>query len=291
MKITSNSGFCFVYATSYGSLTRNPLDFSTVFVDNIIILSVRMNISTDIVDILKLLLVSSTNIVYNIIYNLLLFDIIFLYGGLMKINYKKYLRITLIIIGVIVGIILIDTLQARIFKNSPIISTRRELEDDDSYVDKGVLIDTYYCTKEKDIVTVSYHFKGEKFTCPVDNVKEYSERAQNLINLLKEKMIEMEILDEDNLETLTFIRIYESGYYTDSPQKKHISFEFNYSCKDRTKKCMPELFKKYGTIYDDYAIIWAYADEKEIYELSRGFAINFNDLHYDNYKQVYIEIK
>ena len=205
----------------------------------------------------------------------------------MKNNYKKHLKITLIIIGVLVGFILIDTLQARIFKNSPIISIRKELEDDDSYVDRGIVIDTYYCTKEKDIVTVSYHFKGNKFTCPVDNVKEYSERAQNLINLLKEKMIEMEILDEDNLETFEVLMIRESGYYEDSPQKKHISFEFNYSCKDGTDKCLPELFKKHGHKYDNnQAGITAYTDEIEIYKLEH-IAIHINDAYEQTSNLIY----
>lgn len=199
---------------------------------------------------------------------------------------KKLIRITLIIIGTLVGIILLDTLQARIFKHSPIISWKVELEDDDSYVDKGILIDVYYCTKEEDMVTVSWHFKGNKFTCPIDNVEEDSERKQNLVNLLKEKMIEEEILDEDNLETFTVIKIIEYGYYRDTPEKKHIQFHFQYSCKDGTEKCLPELFKKFGTINDDYALITAYTDEKEIYDLSR-VSIHIND----DYEEEYVEIK
>lgn len=204
---------------------------------------------------------------------------------IIKYKYKKYLKIALIIIGVIVGIILIDTLQARIFKNSPIISIRKELEDDDSYVDRGILIDTYYCTKEKDIVTISYHFKGDKFTCPVDNV--YSDRAQNLINLLKDKMIELEILEVENLNSFDVLGIMQYGYYRDTPEKKHIQFKFNISCDDGTNKCMQQLLNKYDIFYDDYAVIWIYTDENEIYELLNGVSININD----DYVQNYVEIK
>lgn len=32
-----------------------------------------------------------------------------------------------------------------------------------------IIIDTYYCTFEKDIQSVSWHFKGSKFSCPIDN--------------------------------------------------------------------------------------------------------------------------
>ena len=85
---------------------------------------------------------------------------------------KNTIKNIITIILIIIGIILIDTIQARIFKNSPIISKRESLLDNDSYVDKGILINTYYCTKEKDIVTVSWHSKKSKFTCPIDNVYE-----------------------------------------------------------------------------------------------------------------------
>lgn len=92
---------------------------------------------------------------------------------------KKVLKISLIIVGIFVGIVLIDSVQARIFKRSPIISWKEELADADSWVDIGILIDTYYCIKEKDIVTVSWKFKGTKFTCPIDNVIEVQESNFN----------------------------------------------------------------------------------------------------------------
>jgi ribosomal protein S17 len=88
----------------------------------------------------------------------------------------------LIVLVVLIGIILLDTLQAIILKHSPIISWKEEIADDDSWVNRGILIDTYYCTKEQDIVTVSWKFKGNKFTCPIDNVqiKEFDITLENL---------------------------------------------------------------------------------------------------------------
>lgn len=83
---------------------------------------------------------------------------------------KKYKKIILTIIAVVIGLIILDTLQARILKNSPLISWKENLEDKDSWVDRGIIIDTYYCTKEQDIVTISWKFKTSKFTCPIDNV-------------------------------------------------------------------------------------------------------------------------
>lgn len=78
---------------------------------------------------------------------------------------KKTFRITLVIIVFVIGLILLDTLQARIFKNSPFISWKESFKDEDSYVYKGILMDTYYCVTEKDMVEVSWHLKTTNFTC------------------------------------------------------------------------------------------------------------------------------
>lgn len=103
---------------------------------------------------------------------------------------KKSIKIILTIIGFLIGTILLDTIQARIFKHSPFISWKESLPDDDSYVDKGILMDTYYCTEEKDIVTVSWHFKYSKYTCPIDN-----EIINNDIELNESEDITMTIKD------------------------------------------------------------------------------------------------
>lgn len=78
---------------------------------------------------------------------------------------KKGLKIILIIVITLIGIIILDTVQARVLKNSPIISWKEKTGNGESYVDRGLIIDSYYCTKEEDIVTVSWQFKGSKFAC------------------------------------------------------------------------------------------------------------------------------
>lgn len=88
---------------------------------------------------------------------------------------KKKIKIIIIIISIIIGFIVLDTITAIILKKSPALSLRNYLIDDDSYVDKGILINTYYCTKEEDIVTISHHSKSSKFTCPIDNKNELNE--------------------------------------------------------------------------------------------------------------------
>ena len=86
---------------------------------------------------------------------------------LKKVKKNKVLTILLTIVITILSIILLDTIQAIAFKNSPIISWRVEdVNDNDSYVDKGILIDTYYCVKEQDIITVIPTFKNTNYNCP-----------------------------------------------------------------------------------------------------------------------------
>ena len=85
---------------------------------------------------------------------------------------KKILKNIFIVVAIIIGLVLLDTLQARIFKHSPVISWEEGQPYGDSWVDRGLLMDTYYCTKERDITTVYWKLKGTKFTCPVDNLSQ-----------------------------------------------------------------------------------------------------------------------
>lgn len=79
---------------------------------------------------------------------------------------SKIFKYIFIVLVSILGIIVLDTMVARISKSSPLISWKEKL-DDNSYVDKGILMDTYYC-QEQDMITVSWHFKTSKFSCPLE---------------------------------------------------------------------------------------------------------------------------
>lgn len=79
---------------------------------------------------------------------------------------SKIVKNIIIILVSILGIIVLDTVVARISKSSPIISWKEKLNGD-SYVDKGILMDTYYC-QEQDLITVNWLFKTSKFTCPIE---------------------------------------------------------------------------------------------------------------------------
>ena len=57
---------------------------------------------------------------------------------------KKEIKIFLIILGFFLGVIILDTLQAKILVNSPIMHIRKYYDKGKiNYIDKGLLID--YC--------------------------------------------------------------------------------------------------------------------------------------------------
>ncbi len=105
---------------------------------------------------------------------------------------KKSIKIILIILSLIVFFIFIDTIQAIVLKNSPLISLKENLGEK-NYIKKGLLVNVYYCN-ENDTITTSTHFKTEKFTCPLstddvsndtEKIDFYIEKSNEYRNTLK----------------------------------------------------------------------------------------------------------
>lgn len=84
---------------------------------------------------------------------------------------KKSLKITLIVIGVMMGIILLDTAQAIIFNNSPIIKVTKTYSSVQRK-DIGIFVETYIF----DGITKRTYFKWEAHTLPI---KENTENLKN----------------------------------------------------------------------------------------------------------------
>ena len=83
---------------------------------------------------------------------------------------KKIIKRFLIVIGVIVGIILLDSIQALVFDNNPIIGIQTR-----NMKKAGILVDTHHCGNGKyDTVikgfSYSCNYEGGKFTL-VDETK------------------------------------------------------------------------------------------------------------------------
>ena len=94
---------------------------------------------------------------------------------------KKGLKITLIVLGVLVGIVALDTLQAKVFDNSPILKIRDNLDGGSiDYVDKGLFVNHYHCNNNEKVTT----WKGTKFACSIkeSNIEEFDFYLSKLKN-------------------------------------------------------------------------------------------------------------
>ena len=82
---------------------------------------------------------------------------------------RKGLKITLIILGIFLVIIILDTLQSKIFDNSPIIKITENYNKGNLLKkDKGLFVYTY-TFKNGEKITV---YKWEKYSTPVENSKD-----------------------------------------------------------------------------------------------------------------------
>lgn len=157
----------------------------------------------------------------------------------------KKLKIFIIILLTIIGLIIIDTIQARIFKNSPLISWKDTQADSDSYVDRGILMDTYYCTYEQDIVTVHWQFKTSKFSCPIDNV-EYEK-----LNDFELDMYVNDFTDSEE-KVLIFERDNQKYYYINEKYSLYInSFDDTFDKEIYTKYPFKEAIEKEMLTFDE----------------------------------------
>lgn len=121
---------------------------------------------------------------------------------------KKGLKITLIILGVVIGIVVLDTLQALLFDNSPIIKIR-ENNDGGSidYIDKGIFVNHYYCVnKEENTV-----FKNVKYSCPIIDSEELTDNLdKELLSCLESQLGGYLVTETDNLIELPLSEIKSS---------------------------------------------------------------------------------
>lgn len=81
---------------------------------------------------------------------------------------NKWLKKSLIVLGIIIVVLVIgiaiDTAQALIFNNSPLLHKREYVcrQVSDEYIDKGIFVNHYHCGNITETL-----FKGEKSECIV----------------------------------------------------------------------------------------------------------------------------
>ena len=140
---------------------------------------------------------------------------------------KKSLKISLIVLGVLVGIIVLDTLQAKIFDNSPILKIRENLDGKSTdYIDKGLFVNYYHCNNNEKVTT----WKGTKFACPIKDISN----------------------DESNISDEESNTIGLDCYVTKNDNKSITKFRDYYTYNDRKKIYLANNIEEFYIIDNDY---------------------------------------
>ncbi len=113
---------------------------------------------------------------------------------------NKGFKITLIVLGVLVSVIILDTIQAKIFDNSPLLKIRENLDGGSiDYIDKGIFVNHYHCNNNEDVTT----WKKTKFAC---SIKEEINKNEN--SLFNNYLLNKICVDKDTNNCL----VKENGY-------------------------------------------------------------------------------
>ena len=183
---------------------------------------------------------------------------------------KKGLKITLIVLGVLVGIVALDTLQAKIFDNSPLLKIREVYHGGDIYyIDKGLFVNHYRCNDDEKVTT----WKGTKFAC---SIKEDDTNNNALLNCFKSK-VEAYITSEKNVpkeEKLENLIAYEKNNVEYSYVRKS-EIGIYVILKTTDDKIIQELDKYFEKEYEGYQT--AINNDYKIYVYN-----NLNDFDLEN---------
>ena len=114
---------------------------------------------------------------------------------------KKGLKSTLIVLGVLVGIIALDTLQAKIFDNSPLLKIRDNLDGGSlDYIDKGIFVNHYHCNNNENVTI----WKKTKFACSVKEESNEESNEEKYSKKIDNTTIELSIFKDWHYEEITF---------------------------------------------------------------------------------------
>ena len=114
----------------------------------------------------------------------------------------KWIKVFLIILSILIFIILIDTLQAKVFDNRPFLKITENYKDGNVLKkDKGIFVYTYVFTNNEKVTV----YRWEKYSSPED-VNEKENNTVNNINISINGKIYNAIL-EDNETVKEFLKL------------------------------------------------------------------------------------
>ncbi len=171
---------------------------------------------------------------------------------------KKSLKIVLLVLVIIIGLIVLDTMQAKIFNNSPILKIRENFDGGNiDYLDKGIFVNYYKCNNN-DKVTV---WKNTKYSCPSINQEE---KQKQLFQCLENELGAHILTENDNLVDLPLndiigeedsrIAYYKGAYASNNPDNLFvILYPKNGTYEANLMKKFDKYFYEKFTVYQEYA--------------------------------------
>lgn len=180
---------------------------------------------------------------------------------------KKGVSFIFIILKVVILVTIFDTLQAKIFNNSPILKIRENFNGGSTYyIDKGLFINHYYCTNNEEITV----WKSTKYACHMEAVKSNFDDDVNeeLLQCLESELDNYIITENDDLVEIPLSEIkkkdmdkiyyYKGVYASKHPDNMYVivypkngTYDFNVM-KD-FEKYFYEKFFMYQK-YEDFSI-------------------------------------
>lgn len=145
---------------------------------------------------------------------------------------KKNVKKILIVIGVIIGLILLDSIQALVFDNNPIIKIKEYYNGGDkNYKSKGILVDTINCTNgKKDTV-----LKGFSYSCSYNSGNyKLIDKTKNKLNFVCAEALQSFYEDDkyvyywECMKNSYMLVEYDDGYeetISEALKQKHIDIQ------------------------------------------------------------------
>ena len=142
---------------------------------------------------------------------------------------KKSIKIALIVIGIIIGIIALDTIQALAFNNNPIIGTRTKCRSK-----QGLFVTTYHCDDGRNITKLKDSTCSTEEMCKEIIIKDYYAEPK----YVHEQINDYFTKSEDNMPNYAYSYVDEEnkivivGLVDNSEEKQNEFFDtvFTYCC-------------------------------------------------------------
>ena len=191
-------------------------------------------------------------------------------------------KIILIIIGLLIGIILIDTLQAKIFNNRPIIKITEYYDSGNGLrKDKGLFVYTYVFGEDKKVTV----YKWEKYSPPEEANLQTNHKSEEIDKMDNVKNMEVTINNkkykatlEDNETVSEFLKILPQEFNMKelNDNEKYVYMDYSLPTKSSNPK-----YIEAGDImlYGDNCLVLFYKSFETSYSYTKiGHIDNLADL-------------